>query len=141
MPNNPQFPLRVFYDGSCSVCASEIEHYLHLNHGGRLAAVDIAAQGFDPEPFGITRDTFMYELHVIDSGNRIYRGVDAFWAIWQAFPNAARYRIVAGIITMPVINSLARLLYTIFARIRPYLPKRHSCSNASCRIDKNARHD
>ena len=136
MPNGPDFPIRVFYDGSCSVCAAEIEHYLRQDHGGRLRAVDISVPDFEPEPFRIPLDEFMYELHVIDVNGQLYRGVDAFWAIWQAFPASTLYGILGGIITMPFINPVARLFYQIFAGIRPYLPKRHSCGSGTCRIDR-----
>lgn len=133
MLNKPDFPMRVFYDGSCYVCATEIEHYLKEDHAGRLLAVDISAPDFDPEPFRISLDAFMYELHAIDMNGRIYRGVEAFWAIWQAFPASTVYGIMGAIITMPLINPAARLLYNGFARIRPYLPKRHNCSSGTCR--------
>jgi predicted DCC family thiol-disulfide oxidoreductase YuxK len=131
----PAFPVRVFYDGSCSVCASEIEHYLRQNHGGRLTAVDITAPDFDPAPFRIAFDVFMYELHVIDGKGPIYRGVEAFWAIWQAFPASTVYGMLGTIITMPLVNLLARLFYKGFARIRRYLPKRHTCHDGTCRIN------
>ena len=134
MPNKPEFPLRVFYDGSCLVCASEIEHYLSRNHEGRLQAVDISAPDFDPVPLKIPFDTFMYELHAIDSNEQLYRGVEAFWAMWQAFPASTLYGILGAVITMPVVNPVARLCYKGFARIRPYLPKRHRCSSGTCRI-------
>jgi predicted DCC family thiol-disulfide oxidoreductase YuxK len=126
----------VFYDGSCLVCATEIEHYLGMDHGGRLVAVDISSPEFDPLPLLIPRDSFMYELHAIDSRDRIYRGVEAFRAIWQAFPASTMYRIFAAVIAMPVINPIARQFYKGFARIRPYLPKRHSCSNGACQVDR-----
>jgi predicted DCC family thiol-disulfide oxidoreductase YuxK len=41
MKVQPLFPIQVFYDGSCSVCATEIEHYLRQDHGGKLLAIDI----------------------------------------------------------------------------------------------------
>jgi predicted DCC family thiol-disulfide oxidoreductase YuxK len=135
MPNKPNFPIRVFYDGLCSVCASEIEHYVGLDHGGRLLAVDISAPDFDPEPFGIPLAAFMYELYVIDSGGQIFRGVEAFWAIWQAFPASTVYGIMGAVITMPLVNPVARLLYKGFARTRRYLPKRHTCSSGTCHVD------
>lgn len=135
MPNKPEFPLRVYYDGSCLVCATEIEYYLGKDHGGRLVAVDISSPEFDPVPLQIPLASFMYELHAIDSNQNQYRGVDAFRAIWQAFPASTVYRILCAVITLPVINPIARLFYTGFARIRPYLPKRHSCSNGTCRVD------
>lgn len=136
MPIKPDFPIRVFYDGSCSVCAAEIEHYMTLDHGGRLLAVDISAPDFDPEPLRIPLDAFMYELHAIDSCGRIYRGVEAFWAIWRAFPDSTLYGMMGRVITMPFASQVARLFYRCFARVRPYLPKRHSCGSGSCRIDR-----
>jgi len=136
MPTKPQFPIEVFYDGSCSVCATEIGHYLRQDHGGKLLAVDISAPDFDPVPHHITLDAFMYELHVIDQRGVTYQGVEAFWAIWQAFPASTTYGILGTVITMPVVNPVARLLYKGFARIRPYLPKRHTCDSGTCRISK-----
>jgi len=136
MLKKPQFPIEVFYDGSCSVCAREIEHYLHLDHGGKLLAVDISSPDFAPELHRITLKDFMYELHVIDKSGEVYRGVEAFWAIWQAFPYSTMYGIMGTIINMPVINPVARILYRGFARIRPYLPKRHNCGSGTCKIDK-----
>ncbi|MDD2897646.1 MAG: DUF393 domain-containing protein [Desulfuromonadaceae bacterium] len=136
MPNKPDFPLRVFYDGSCIVCAAEIEHYLKLDHGGRLQAIDISVPEFDPELFHIPLSAFMFELHAIDGNNRIYRGVEAFIAIWQAFPVSMKYSVLSTIVTMPLINHFARLLYRGFARMRAYLPKKHDCTNGACRINK-----
>lgn len=136
MPVKPHFPIRVFYDGSCSVCATEIEHYLRQDHNGRLLAVDISARDFDPEPYCISLDAFMYELHVIDTRGVIYRGVEAFWAIWQAFPASTLYGALGILINIPVVNSVARLLYKGFARFRIYLPKRPVCDSESCRIGR-----
>ena len=134
MPRTPIFPLRVFYDGSCSVCASEIEHYLAQAHGGRLLGVDISAPDFNPEPYQISLDTFMYELHAIDRAGQVYRGVEAFWAIWQTLPAATVYGVMGWIIMLPVVNFVARLFYKGFARIRPSLPKRHNCTSGTCGI-------
>ena len=135
MPNKPEFPLRVFYDGSCIVCATEIEHYLRQDHGGRLVAVDIAAPGFDPAPLQIPLERFMYEPHVVDRNGVVFRGVEAFQAIWQAFPYSALYGALSSVTSFPLVNPIARLLYKCFARIRPYLPKKNGCHSGTCRID------
>jgi len=138
MPNAPTFPLTVYYDGSCSVCAAEIEHYRRKDHESRLVLIDISAPDFSPERPGIDRQAFMHELHVIDRQGTVYRGVEAFWAIWQAFPASTLYGMMGTLITLPVINPLARLCYRGFARIRRYLPKRSSaCADGTCRIGKN----
>ncbi|MDD2734632.1 MAG: DUF393 domain-containing protein [Desulfuromonadaceae bacterium] len=137
MSIQPDFPIRIFYDGSCSVCAAEIEQYLRQDNGGKLVAVDIHAPDFDPEPYHISLDAFMYELHVIDRSGAIYRGVESFWAIWQAFPASTLYGIMGAVIHMPLINPVARLMYKGFARIRPWLPKRHVCGSGTCDISKH----
>lgn len=140
MPATPQFPLRIFYDGSCSVCAAEIGHYGRRNHGGRLVPVDISAPDFDPAPYGITLADLMYQLHAIDRAGRIYRGVEAFWAIWQAFPASTFYGLLGTFVTLPGIRGAARLCYRGFARIRRYLPKRRDlCSTDVCRIGRGRR--
>jgi predicted DCC family thiol-disulfide oxidoreductase YuxK len=137
--NKPYFPVRVFYDGSCSVCAAEIEHYLRQDRDGRLVAVDISSPEFHAESFHISLDAFMHEMHVIDNAGNVYRGVEAFRAIWQAFPASPLYAALATMVSFPVINPVAHLLYKGFARIRPYLPKRRGCDSGTCSIGKNGR--
>lgn len=137
MPDTPVFSLQVFYDGSCSVCAAEMGVYRSKEHGGRLLFVDVSAPGFDPTPYGITLDAFMYEMHAIDREGRVYRGVDAFRAIWQAFPSSTLYGLLGTLVALPGINVVARLAYRGFARIRKYLPKnRDAYRDGSCRIGK-----
>ena len=138
MPDTPAFPLQIFFDGSCSVCAAEMEVYRRKEHGGRLLFVDIGAPGFDPSPYGVTLDAFMYEMHAIDREGRVYRGVEAFRAIWQAFPASTRYGLLAALVSLPGVNFLARLAYRGFARIRKYLPKnRAACKDGTCRLGKD----
>ena len=36
MPDRPAYPLQIFYDGSCSVCAAEMKIYRSKEHAGRL---------------------------------------------------------------------------------------------------------
>jgi predicted DCC family thiol-disulfide oxidoreductase YuxK len=137
MPNAPAFPISVFYDGACIVCSTEIEHYRRKDHANRLILIDISAPDFRPEPFNINLQSFMYELHVIDQRSKVYTGIEAFWAIWQAFPTSTFYGLIGSAINLPGINTLARLFYRGFAGIRKYLPKKNSdCSNGTCRLGK-----
>jgi predicted DCC family thiol-disulfide oxidoreductase YuxK len=138
MPKAPSFPLSVFYDGACVVCSTEVEHYRRKDREGRLMVVDISAADFKPEQYGIPLAAFMREMHVIDRQGQVYRGVEAFWAIWQAFPASTVYGLLGTLITLPLLNPLARLCYRGFARIRRYLPKRQrNCDSGSCRIGKD----
>jgi len=139
MPNAPTFPITVFYDGSCSVCAAEMDHYRRKGYeAGRLVFIDISATDFKPVLYDISLQAFMHELHVIDRQGTVYRGIEAFWAIWQAFPASTLYGIMGALITLPLINPLARLCYRGFASIRAFLPKTHAdCADGSCRIGKH----
>ncbi|GEM_PF-215444 len=129
------YPLRVYYDGSCSVCAREIGHYLALDREGRLEPVDISSPGFDPAVAGIPLEELFRELHVIDRAGTVYRGVDSFRAIWQAFPGSPLFRMLVMLVALPVITPVARLCYKAFARIRRFLPRRGAdCRSGSCRI-------
>lgn len=138
MPHVPAFPLTVFYDGSCSICAAEVEHYRSKDHAGRLVLVDISAADFKPGAYNIDLQAFMYELHVIDQKGTVSTGIDAFRAIWLAFPASTLYGLLSTIITLPLLTPLARLCYKGFARIRRHLPKRSSdCANNTCRTGKH----
>jgi predicted DCC family thiol-disulfide oxidoreductase YuxK len=138
MTNAPAFPISVFYDGACVVCSTEVEHYHRQDHGGQLIIVDISADDFEPEQYGIPLSAFMHEMHVIDRQGQVYRGVEAFWAVWQAFPASTAYGLMGTLITLPLLNPLARLCYKAFARIRRYLPKRRrDCQNGTCRTRKD----
>jgi predicted DCC family thiol-disulfide oxidoreductase YuxK len=117
-----------------------METFRGKEHGGRLLFVDIGAPGFDPAPFGITLDAFMFEMHCIDREGRVFRGVEAFRAIWLAFPDSPLYRLLARLVDLPVVNSLARLIYRIVARNRKYLPKeRDECPDGTCRRGRDDR--
>lgn len=138
MTVSPVFPLQIFYDGSCSVCTAGIEHYMRKDRDGRLIPVDVSDSRFDPAPFGITLEEFMYQMHGIDQSGRVYRGVEAFWAIWQAFPSSTLLGLCGKLIMLPLVNPVARFCYRVFAGIRGYLPKRSDgCSSGSCRIGKS----
>lgn len=126
MSERPAYPAKVFYDGSCRVCSGEMDAYMRREHGGRLQFVDISDPDFEPAVYGISLDDFMYQMHVIDRKGTVFKGPDAFRAIWRAFPESHWFRFLSALIGWPVVRSLARLAYRLFARIRKYLPKRKS---------------
>ena len=138
MPDSPAYPLQIFYDGSCSVCAAEMDVYRRKEHAGRLQFVDISGPGFDPAPYGITLEAFMYEMHAIDRENHVYRGVEAFAAIWQAFPASTLYGLLGALVMFPGVNLLARTAYWSFARIRKFLPKNYAaCRDGTCGLGRD----
>ncbi|MBI1920141.1 MAG: DUF393 domain-containing protein [Geobacter sp.] len=141
MPDAPAYPLAIFYDGSCSVCAEEMDVYRRKEHAGRLRFIEISAPEFDPIPYGITLDEFMHDLHAIDREGRVYRGVEAFRVIWQAFPGSIWYGLLASLVTLPGMNHLSKFAYWSFARIRKFLPRSHdACKDGTCLLGKDRPH-
>lgn len=131
MPS-PVFPLTVFYDGACSVCAREIHHYKSKDRHDRLILVDISKEDFEPAAYGKTMEEFMAQMHVRDGQGVYFLGVDAFPALWRALPGRL-FPFFAGVVTLPGIHFLARLGYRLFARYRTIVfPVQHSCSAGRC---------
>lgn len=132
----PAFPLKIFYDGSCLVCASEIAVYRRQNPQGRLIFVDISRDDFDAGAYGKELAAFMAQMHVRDAEGQFFTGVDAFLLIWQAYPVGSRYRLFGALLGLPGIKLLARFGYAVFARYRHLLPKRNvDCDSGTCNLN------
>ncbi|HEY3347080.1 MAG TPA: DUF393 domain-containing protein [Nitrospirota bacterium] len=127
---------RVFYDGSCYLCSTEMGHYRRMDKAGQIEFIDVAATGFRPEEYGRTLDEFMGAMHVMDAEGRFHAGVDAFPLIWRAVaPYSRLYAAMAGLISTPGTGQLARLGYKAFAKLRLYLPKRKGeCPDGICAL-------
>jgi predicted DCC family thiol-disulfide oxidoreductase YuxK len=131
----PAFPLEIFYDGLCSVCSAEIEHYRQRNPQQRLRFIDIRDAAFRPQDYGKSQAEFMARMHVRDQQGRFFAGVEAFLLIWQAYPSGSPYRLLGAVIGFPGINLLARGGYRVFARYRYLLPKNPAtCASDSCNL-------
>lgn len=137
MATKTTYPLQIFYDGSCSLCVAKMEFYRLKEQTGRLVFVDISDPSFDPAPYDIPLETFMYEMHAIDADGNLYRGVEAFGAIWQGLAPSAWYGLLGFLISLPGVRFAARLVYRAVAGTRRYLPAGyHVCADGSCRVGK-----
>jgi predicted DCC family thiol-disulfide oxidoreductase YuxK len=104
----PAFPLTIYYDASCPLCASEMQTLKARDTQGRLVLADCSAAAFDPQPCareGVTREQMLERIHARDAAGRWFRGVDVFEVVYE----------VAG------FTRLARLLGS--RRLRPLLDR------------------
>lgn len=69
------YPLRIFYDASCLVCALEMDHLRRRDKARRLVLVDMSAPAFDATPFGLTLADFDAVIHGIRPDGSIVRGM------------------------------------------------------------------
>jgi predicted DCC family thiol-disulfide oxidoreductase YuxK len=106
--NRPlRYPLTVFYDASCPMCASEMHALRDRDRHGRLELVDCSAPGFDDEGLraeGITTEKLMGLIHARDAHGRWLVGIDCFEALYRAVGLEARARIWGDRKLRPVLD-------------------------------------
>lgn len=107
--------ITVFYDGQCGLCRREIAHYQKIAPVGVFEWVDITKDSSSFEALGFSVSDGLKELHVRDYQGVIHKGVDSFIVIWRALK---WWRVLAVLVSLPVVLPLARKLYTIFATWR-----------------------
>ena len=111
------FPVTIFYDASCPVCASEIGALASRDGRCNLRMVDCSAPAFDAASLGrpgLSRSRMLEALHARDSNGRWFEGIDAF-AIAYGCAGMTR---VAGLLRHPLAKPLLSYLYPWVARHR-----------------------
>ncbi|MFM7150802.1 MAG: thiol-disulfide oxidoreductase DCC family protein [Gemmataceae bacterium] len=123
--------LTIFFDGLCPLCSREISHYQGRTQGDpTVQYVDIAAEDFRAEDHGLDPRRVHEVMHV-KLGDEIRTEVQAFIAIWD---RVRGYAFLGRLARLPVIYPFLWLFYQLFARIRPWLPrKKASCETGTCR--------
>ena len=111
---------QIFFDGNCIVCDLEISHYKR-KYPALFEIVDISAQDFDADRFGLNREAVNYHMHVKTPEGQVLKGVDAFAHIWSRIP---KMQWASRLVLSRPLKPLAAVGYEVFARNRKYLPKR-----------------
>ena len=107
--------IKVFYDGKCNLCSSEINYYRGISPTGIFDWVDINLMHSDFVNTGIKVSDALKILHVIDNNNKLHLGVDAFIIIWK---NLSYWKILARIVSIPIIRQIVNITYRAFANWR-----------------------
>ena len=69
------YPLKVFYDASCPVCALEMDHLRARDAGGRLQLIDMSAPGFDAACHGFAPADLDAAIHAVRPDGSVVRGM------------------------------------------------------------------
>jgi len=122
--------LKLLYDGECPFCRREIDWLKRRDRQRKLAVEDIAALGFDPARYGLTRQEVAGVLHGILPDGRVVRGVEA---IRQAYRAVGLGWLVVPT-RLPVVRGALDRLYSVFARNRVRLGRwfGRSCDSGAC---------
>ncbi len=123
----------IYFDGACVVCNAEISHYKKVAEAAglteRVLFVDIAAPSFEAAAHGLDSVSVNRVMHVKDAEGNLHLGVDAFLEIWRNLP---RYSFLVSVARVPGVRPILGLGYVAFTKVRPYLPRRESCSTGVC---------
>lgn len=106
-------PLMVFYDGGCSLCGREIQHYRRLPATRPIDWIDVTREPEKLTDFNINATAALAEFHVLDETRRLHKGADGFLLLWSALPY---YRRLSSVCQALRIQPLMRWLYARFAR-------------------------
>lgn len=108
-----RFPLTIYYDASCPLCASEMHTLAARDAARSLVLVDCSAPEFDDKPTakeGVTRALLLERIHARDAAARWISGVDVFAVAYRA----------AGL-GLPARLFASRRLRPRFERLYPWI--------------------
>jgi len=107
----------VLYDGSCPLCALEIQQYQKITPNAPIHWVDVSSPEFIA-PLGQTKASLMQRFHVIQPNGEMVSGAAAFVSVWEKLP---KFRYLAALSKLPGMLSAMEFGYVGFLKIRPQL--------------------
>jgi predicted DCC family thiol-disulfide oxidoreductase YuxK len=135
MYNTDQWPLTLYFDGECPLCAREIKLLKAHAVETRLQFIDLSSADFDAQALGFTLEHMQSSLHARFADGRWVTGLDATLWSWRA----AGLGVWAAPLTWRPLKPLLGVAYRLFCRLRPHLAwLPHPDGNRRCRDDQCA---
>lgn len=117
MYNKVRWPLTLYFDGDCPLCAREIRLLRQHAAEHRLLFVDISSGEFDASSLGFTFEQMQSLLHARFADGQWVTGLDATLWSWRA----AGLGLWATPLSWRALRPLFELGYRLFCRLRPAL--------------------
>jgi predicted DCC family thiol-disulfide oxidoreductase YuxK len=117
-----RYPLTLFYDASCPLCASEMQALKARDREGRLELVDCSAPDFDETVLAgtcIERAALMARMHARDAHGRWLVALDAIEAGYRAVGLVRAADLFGAARLRPLLDSV----YRVIARHRQTLSR------------------
>ncbi len=109
--------LTVFYDGSCPLCASEIDLYNRADCRQALRFVDVSSENFTGDA-QITQAQALARFHIRLPDGQQLSGARGFIEVWRLLPS---WNWMAKLADRPAVAPVLELLYRLFLPLRPLI--------------------
>lgn len=130
MYKKEKWPLTLYFDGECPLCAREIKILRARAETDRLHFVDISDETFDARCLGFSLGDMQSSLHARFADGSWIKGLDATLWSWRA----AGLGIWAAPLSWRLTRPLLNVGYRLFCRWRPHLAwLPHPDGSARCR--------
>lgn len=113
------FPLTVFYDAACPVCALEMDALRRRDGCRRLQLVDTSAPGFDAGAYGFAADDLDAVIHAVRPDGSVVRGMDVLRLAY----GAGGFGWLVQATRLPLLKGACDVGYRLFARHRHRLSR------------------
>lgn len=117
----------VYHDGECPLCNKEVALMQKIDVAKAIRWVDISKDKQALDDAGITYQQAMDRIHVADQSQQMHTGVAGFLNIWEHLPYYRR--LVPIVRRTPFLLPLMERVYTLFAKYRLRLTRRHTLNN------------
>ena len=79
------YPLTIYYDASCPMCAAEMHTLKETDFDNKLILVDCSATNFnEPVSCPASQEAMMERIHAQDANGQWLKGVDVFAVAYRA---------------------------------------------------------
>lgn len=117
---NITYPLTIFYDASCPLCAAEMHTLKETDFENKLILIDCSADNFaEPAFCPSTKAVMMERIHALDAAGVWIKGVDVFAAAY----GAAGFNSISQFWGSTLLRPILTRLYPFIADNRQWLSK------------------
>ncbi len=122
--------LTVLYDGACGFCRGSVKRLRRFDRRGRIELVDLHEPSVAQRFPQVDAEEARRLMQAVDRRGRIYSGADVWARIGLTLPG---WNLLAWILLVPGIRSVARMTYAWIARNR-YRWSGQSASGEVCEL-------
>tara|TARA_B100000965_G_scaffold153391_1_gene127537 strand:- start:3013 stop:3348 length:336 start_codon:yes stop_codon:yes gene_type:complete len=100
--------MKVYYNGSCNICNTEIGYYKKKNK--HINFIDIS-RNKDQNILHISKKQLFRRMHVLHEG-KIISGAESFIVLWSKMD---KWRYLSILLSLPIFKQLWKLIYEMMA--------------------------